>query len=331
MNQLFGRFGALFDNFNRLIFRQRRLAYVTQTYNNAVSLLPYVALAGAYFAHRMEFGQFIQAAGAFGTVKGSFSIVVSTLEGLTNYAAVVNRLATFQKHCEAAAAPSADSERIETREVDRLAVKSMTLSTPDGQQTLVRDLSFEVSNGQGLLLRGTSGSGKTSILRALAGLWDSGRGQIERPNLMKALFLPQKPYLILGTLRDQLCYPHACRAHEEDLRRVLAQVNLADLPERHGGFDVEVDWAAILSPGEQQRLAFARLLINRPNYAFLDEATAALDRANQERLYRLLRATGVTYISVSHNPDLVSYHDEILELIGDGSWKMSVSAESAAS
>jgi putative ATP-binding cassette transporter len=331
MNQLFGRFGALFDNFNRLIFRQRRLAYVTQTYNNAVSLLPYVALAGAYFAHRMEFGQFIQAAGAFGTVKGSFSIVVSTLEGLTNYAAVVNRLATFQKHCEAAAAPSADSKRIETHEVDRLALKSMTLSTPDNRQTLVRDLSFEVGQGQGLLVRGPSGSGKTSVLRALAGLWDSGRGQIERPDLMEALFLPQKPYLILGTLRDQLCYPHAGRAREEDLRRVLAQVNLADLPERHGGFDVELDWAAILSPGEQQRLAFARLLINRPKYAFLDEATAALDRANQERLYRLLRATGVTFISVSHNPDLVSYHDEILELIGDGSWKMSASAESAAS
>jgi vitamin B12/bleomycin/antimicrobial peptide transport system ATP-binding/permease protein len=323
MSHLFGRFGALFNNFNRLIFRQRRLAYVTQTYDNAVSLLPYLALAGQYFAHRMEFGQFIQAASAFSTVKGSFSVVVSSLEGLTNYASVVNRLATFQSHCEAAAAPVSEGERIETREVERLAVISMTLSTPDRRQILVRDLTFEVAPGNGMLVRGPSGSGKTSILRVLAGLWYSGRGQIERPNLMETLFLPQKPYLILGTLRDQLCYPRAGRVGDDKLIRALAEVNLAALPERHGGFDVELDWASILSPGEQQRLAFARLLINRPRYAFLDEATAALDRANQARLYRLLRTTGVTFISVSHDSELVQYHDEILELIGDGSWKIS--------
>jgi vitamin B12/bleomycin/antimicrobial peptide transport system ATP-binding/permease protein len=330
MNHLVGRFGALFNNFNRLIFRQRRLAYVTETYHNAVSLLPYVALAGAYFAHRIEFGQFTQAAGAFATVRSSFSIVVSTLEGLTSYAAVVNRLATFQTHCEAAVAPRVGIERIESHEVDHLAVQSMTLSTPDSREVLVRDLSFEVPKGQGLLLRGPSGTGKTSILRAIAGLWDSGRGKIERPDLTEALFLPQKPYLILGTLRDQLCYPRAERVSDDELRRALAQVNLDDLPERHGGLDLERDWASILSPGEQQRLSFARLLINRPKYAFLDEATAALDRTNQERLYRLLRATGITFISVSHDPRLVSQHEQILELLGDANWKMISPTESAA-
>ena len=174
-----------------------------------------------------------------------------------------------------------------------------------------------------MLVRGPSGSGKTSILRAIAGLWDTGHGRIDRPNLMETLFLPQKPYLILGTLRDQLCYPRAGHVDDEGLTKALAEVNLADLPERHGGFDLELDWASILSPGEQQRLAFARLLINRPRYVFLDEGTAALDRDNQERLYRLLRATGVTFISVSHDPDLVRYHDEILELSGDTSWKIS--------
>ena len=325
MSHLFGRFGALFNNFNRLIFGQRRLAYVTETYNNAVSLLPYLALAGLYFAHRMEFGQFMQAAAAFGTVKSSFSVIVSSLEGLTNYVSVINRLATFQTHCEAAAAPAVEDERIETREVERLAVKSMTLSTPDHRLTLVRDLTFEVPEGDGMLVRGPSGSGKTSILRAIAGLWYTGRGEIERPSLMETLFLPQRPYLILGTLRDQLCYPRAGRVDDDDLNKALAEVNLADLPRRHRGFDLELDWASILSPGEQQRLAFARLLINRPRYAFLDEATAALDRANQERLYRLLRTMGITFISVSHDPELVRYHDEVLELIGDASWKISAS------
>jgi len=328
-DRLFSRFAALFRNYNLLISRQRRLAYVTQTYGNAISLLPYLVLAGAYFAHRMELGQFFQAVGAFGTVQGSFSIVVTTLQGLTGYAAVVNRLETFREQCEAAAAPREDGERIETREGEPLAIESMTLRTPDNRQTLVRDLSFEVGHGRGLMIRGASGSGKTSILRALAGLWDSGRGRIERPELAQALFLPQKPYLILGTLRDQLCYPRAAGTSEDDLRRALAQVSLADLPERSGGFDVERDWAGELSPGEQQRLAFARLLINRPRYAFLDEATAALDRANQERLYRLLRGMGITFISVSHDPELIGYHDQVLELSGDANWNLSAAAGSA--
>ena len=330
MNHLLGRFAALFNNYNRLIYRQRRLAYVTRTYDNAVSLLPYVALAGAYFAHRMEFGQFLQAAGAFGTVKDSFSVVVSSLEELTDYAAVVNRLATFQEQCEAVSAPRLDRERIQTRKSDRITVDAMTLRTPDGRATLVRDLSFDVAPGQGLLLRGPSGTGKTSILRALAGLWDNGKGRIERPELTNALFLPQKPYLILGTLRDQLCYPRATGVSDDDLTRALNEVNLADLPKRSGGLDVELDWASMLSPGEQQRLAFARLLINHPQYVFLDEATSALDRTNQERLYRLLCAMKITFVSVSHSLEIVDYHDQILELTGDAHWILGGSSESAA-
>jgi putative ATP-binding cassette transporter len=322
LNHLLGRFAAVFDNFNRLLFRQRRLAYVTQTYNSVVTFLPYIALAGAYFAHRMEFGQFIQASAAFNTVKDSFSVVVQALQGLTNYASVVNRLATFQEHCEAATAPKLEGEHIELHLGEHLAVHDMTLRTPDGRDTLVRDLSFDVREGEGLLLRGPSGSGKTSILRALAGLWDNGTGTIERPDLAETLFLPQKPYLILGTLRDQLCYPRATELDDNDLQRALKEVNLADLPARSGGLDLELDWASMLSPGEQQRLAFARILVNHPRYVFLDEATAALDIANQERLYHILRSMKLTFISVSHSPLLVGYHDRILELTGGAHWKL---------
>jgi vitamin B12/bleomycin/antimicrobial peptide transport system ATP-binding/permease protein len=326
VDHLFTRFAALFRNYNLLIGWQRRLAYVTKTYDKAISLLPYLVLGGAYFAHRIELGQFVQAGAAFRTVQGSLSIIVVTLQDLTGYAAVVNRLATFHEQCEAAAAPREDRERIETREGPSVAVESMTLRTPDQRQTLVRNLSFEVGHEQGLLIRGASGTGKTSIFRALAGLWDSGRGRIERPEPAEMLFLPQTPYLILGTLRDQLCYPRAPGASEDDLRRALADVNLADLPERVGGFDLERDWSSILSPGEQQRLAFARLLINRPRYAFLDEATAALDRANQQRLYGMLRAMKITFVSISHDPELAGYHEQLLELSGDANWNLGATA-----
>jgi putative ATP-binding cassette transporter len=326
--QLFARFASVFRNYNLLILWQRRLAYVTSTYGNAITLLPYLALASAYFAHKIEMGQFFQAAGAFGTVKDSLSVIVDFLQGFTGYAAVANRLATFSEECEAVAIAPTGGERIETVEADRLALDSVTLRTPDERQTLMRDLSFEVERGRGLLLRGPSGAGKTSILRAIAGLWDSGRGRIERPELSQMMFLPQKPYMVLGTLRDQLCYPRAAVSDDDELRRVLTAVNLGDLAQRAGGFDIESDWTDMLSPGEQQRLSFARLMLNRPRYALLDEATGALDRANEAGLYQLLRSMKITFISVSHNESVAEYHQQFIELERDGSWKQSAARDS---
>ncbi len=321
---LVDRFAALFRNFNLLILWQRRLAYVTSTYNNAITLLPFLVLASAYFAHKVQMGQFFQAATAFGTIQGSLSVIVNVLQDFTGYGAVVNRLATFREECEIVATASTAErrrgERIEMVEADRLALDSVTIRTPDEKQTLMRDLSFEVAHGQGLLLRGPSGAGKTSILRAIAGLWDSGSGRIERPELSQMMFLPQKPYIVLGTLRDQLSYPRAAIIDDDEIQRVLGEVNLAGLAERAGGFDVERDWSDMLSPGEQQRLSFARLILNRPRYALLDEATAALDLANEARLYHLLGSMGITFISVSHSASVAEYHQQIIELHGDGSW-----------
>ena len=164
---------------------------------------------------------------------------------------------------------------------------------------------------------------KSSLLRAIAGLWTNGQGSIARPDTQEMLFLPQKPYMLLGSLRDQLLYPKRRRdLTDEDLIRVLAQVNLGDLPERVGGFDVEKDWASTLSLGEQQRLAFARILITQPRYAILDEATSALDVANEKLLYLQLQHLNTTYISVGHRPTLLAYHDLVLELQGNCAWQL---------
>lgn len=206
---------------------------------------------------------------------------------------------------------------------DRLEIANLTLFTPNYQQMLVKDLSVELFPGEGLLIRGPSGCGKSSLLRAIATLWNSGSGTLYRPEPEQMLFLPQRPYMILGTLRDQMRYPHLEGQIEDDkLHHILEQVNLPDLDHRFGGLDAQQDWASVLSLGEQQRLTFARLLLNQPQYAILDEATSALDLANEAALYSQLQATQTTFLSVGHRETLVGYHQRILDLSVDHTWQL---------
>ena len=172
------------------------------------------------------------------------------------------------------------------------------------------------------LFYGLNGSGKSSLLRAIAGLWRSGSGTIYRPREDDILFLPQQPYLLLGTLRSQLLYPNHDRSvSDEELLDLLERVNLPDLAARFGGLDVEMDWHKVLSVGEQQRLGFARLLLTRPLFAILDEATSALDSTNEASLYRQLAETRTTLISVGHRSTILKYHKQVLELTGESEWQ----------
>ena len=320
--QLLGRFAKLFDNFNLLIKWQRHLGLVTSAYSGPVDLLPWFLLAGAYFAGKVELGQLSQAAVAFGSLKGAVSVIVDQFSGIANYATVVNRLAEYEEQCEVAAAQVGDGAEIGTESGAALELDRLTLATPEHDRTLVRDLSLAASANDRLLVQGESGTGKTSLLRAIAGLWKTGSGKIVRPGLEQMMFLPQRPYLVLGTLRDQLRYPRAIAATDEEILQALEQANLANLPTRAGGLDAERHWADFLSPGEQQRLAFARLLLHRPAFAFLDEATSALDTTNEEKLYARLAEMEIVAVSVGHRPSLRKYHDRVLELTGDSSWQI---------
>lgn len=315
------RFDCVVENFNSLILWQRNLSFVTSGYQYLIQLLPYVVVAQIFFAGRIAFGVVSQGAMAFMQVLNAISIVITRFEDLTKFTAAINRLQGFYSALQSGQDLIAGKTCIETVRDDRLALENLTVQTPNYTRTLVRDLSVALQPGQGLVIVGPSGTGKSSVLRTIAGLWRAGSGKIFRPDRSEMLFLPQLPYMVLGTLRDQLLYPKTDTDIGEDrLREILKQVNLADLPEKVGGFDTELDWADVLSLGEQQRLAFARLILVNPRYAVLDEATSALDLQNEARLYEHLRKTTSIFVSVGHRASLVPYHDQVLEIRGDESW-----------
>ena len=323
-SQIWRRFTEAFNNFNLLIGWQRNLGFFTTEYNYLIVIIPSLVIAPLYFTGKVQFGVIGQADLAFTQVLGALSLVVSQFQDLSAFIAQINRLGTFREVLEI---PTPSNQMratsINTTVDSRLALEHVTLLTPDYQRTLVKDLSFTVQPGAGLLILGPSGSGKSSLLRAIAGLRNAGTGLIIRPELKEMLFLPQRPYMILGSLRSQLLYPKtSSEIPDEKLYRMLEIVNLKDLPVRVGGLDVELDWANVLSLGEQQRLAFARLLLVHPRYAILDEATSALDIENEEQLYQQVQATSTVFISVGHRTSLLKYHQQILQLNGDSSWQL---------
>ena len=323
-SQVQRRFMRVFDNFLQLIRWSLGLNSFTYFYSFITLVLPSLIVAPRVLSGEMEVGRVIQAQGAFASVLAALTVFVNNLEYLSGFAASVKRLDTFS----ATLAPEqvalqAAGNHIMNREGDDLRFDGFTLQTPDHARTLIKALNVRVAPGEGLLISGESGSGKSSLLRAVAGLWQSGSGIIERPKPEDMLFLPQRAYMILGNLRQQLIYPNLARdVSEQELREVLDRVNLRDLVTRCNGFEAEMDFDKVLSEGERQRLAFARILLNRPKYALLDEATSALDRENEAALYSLLASLPITLVSVSHHQSLLKYHAQVLELTGGGAWRV---------
>jgi vitamin B12/bleomycin/antimicrobial peptide transport system ATP-binding/permease protein len=336
--QIKGRFVEVFDNLKRLIFWELNLNILTNAYEFIPFVLPAIVVAPGIFAGELEIGKVTEAQGAFIRVFFSLNLIVARFQSLTNFGAGVERLYTFLESLESTglfSPKSADDQEIDPKETgviqpkiitetaDRLALEKITLQTPNGQRTLVADLSINLTTGEGLLVRGPSGCGKSSLLRSIVGLWDTGSGKILRPPLAQMLFLPQRPYMVLGTLRNQLLYPQVdMQVEDEQLRQILLQVNLPDLEQRSGGLNAEQNWGEVLSLGEQQRLIFARLLLNKPSYAILDEATSALDPQNEQHLYQQLQASGMTFLSVGHRESLSDYHQSILDLTATQTWSL---------
>ena len=266
LKQVQRRFGKAFDNFNRLIRNQLALNLFQHAYSLLTLVIPSAIIASRVLSGELEVGRAVQAAGSFAAVLSAISLIVENFEGLSRFAAGVDRLDTLAKVLpEQSGSQAQGKSTIESVDGADITLASVTLHTPNYDRILVKDLSVTVKPGEGLMIVGESGSGKSSLLRAIAGLWRSGTGTIYRPPEDEILFLPQQPYMLLGTLRSQLLYPnHGPSVSDAELMDLLQRVNLPDLAARFGGLDVEMDWHKVLSVGEQQRLAFARLLLTKP-------------------------------------------------------------------
>ena len=316
------RFAAVFQNYTRLLKRTLGLNLFQYLFSFLTYALPSVIIARRILSGELEVGRAVQAGGAFAAMLGALTVFVDNFETLSAFAAGIERLHSFKRVLDAEnKAPDPALSWIERIENESLELADVTLQTPNHERTLISGVSLKVEEGKGLVIVGASGGGKSSLLRAVAGLWRAGSGTIRYPDLDHMLFLPQRPYMILGSLRSQLLYPRLDRAvMEDELSAALRAVNLPDLASRCGGFETEVDFAKVLSGGEAQRLAVARVLLSKPRYAVLDEATSALDGQNEAHLYEALTALGITLVSVTHHPGLLKYHQRVLELTGDGGW-----------
>lgn len=404
---LLERFKKAFENLSELLISSRNLEFFTNGYRYLIQILPAAVVAPMYFSGKIEFGVINQSVSAFNHILSDFSLIVYQFQAISAFSAVIDRLGEFDdildgsqstnnfisdgsseieilcSHTKAqvslgsnGSVPSVDDHKL-------LEIKNLTLQTPRSRNILIKDLSLEITDRNHLLVMGPSGSGKTSFLRALAGLWTTGDGNItfymtdagcyqspiasdvsspisqnglardqyrnfSNKRARGVFFLPQRPYMVLGTLRQQLLYPTWTKEElipsainpqnadslpffsaasnpedgpdmpekptVDDLLEVLEVVHLGDILSRFDGLDSMHEWSSVLSLGEQQRLAFARLLLAKPKLVLLDESTSALDEANEAHLYSQIKAAGITYISIGHRSTLYKYHNKVLRI-----------------
>jgi putative ATP-binding cassette transporter len=306
------RFAAVIGNWWGIMQRTKMLNALVSGYDQVASVFPFIVAAPRFFSGQIPLGGLTQTAGAFGRVQDALSWFISRYPDLAQWHAIVERLATFHRAVVAArAAFGTGLERAEGPD-GTVQLRDATIELPNGDK-LLADANLVLQRGHSVVITGRSGAGKSTLFRVLAGIWPFGHGYVQRP-IERCLFLPQRPYIPLGSLRHVIAYPDSPDNHShDDMARALEDVGLAQLVTR---LNDDENWPQQLSGGEQQRVALARALLTKPDWLFLDEATASLDPTAEAELYRILKARlpNTTLVSIAHRPSVAALHDRRLVL-----------------
>jgi putative ATP-binding cassette transporter len=314
--QSFGqRFVHVFDNFWKIMRYQKRLTWFTSFYSQVAVIFPIVVAAPRYFAKEIQLGGLMQIASAFGKVQDALSFFVDAYAELAEWRAVVDRLTGFVDDMESSEIVRSNEKLIinSSNAGNALVFTNLQINLPDGRN-LLQEFYLRLNQGDTMLVVGASGAGKSTLLRTLAGICPYAEGNIDLPYNYTALFVPQKPYLPLGTLREVLLYPQQSGVSDEKIKRIL---ELCRLEKLYRKLDHIEDWSRVFSLGEQQKIAFARIFLKEPDWLFLDEAT-------EKRMYDLLyeRLPKTTIVSVGHRSTLNIFHTKKLTINGDGTWSL---------
>ena len=306
------RFTLLLDNFWRIVTKQKQLVWLNSGYSQIAIIFPFVAAMNRYLAKEFTLGGLMQVASAFGRVQDSLSYFVDMYTSLASWQAVVMRLTYFGRHMQEV---SSEAERFNLERfvaAGEVRAENMQVDLPDGTP-LLKNIDITLEPGQNVLIKGVSGSGKSTLLRAIAGIWPYVQGKIALPEQDKLMFIPQKPYLPLGSLREALLYPGNKPLSDEALINLMEECQIGYLKDK---LDIVADWSHVLSVGEQQRLAFVRAHIQQPLWLFLDEATSALDEETEAKMYTLVGEClpATTIVSIGHRSTLNKYHKLCLQL-----------------
>jgi putative ATP-binding cassette transporter len=318
--RLWDRFNDVVDNWYGIMSRTKRLTAFTASYSQAAVIFPYILVAPAYFAGKIQLGGVAQTASAFGSVQRALSVFVTIYRSLADWRAVLARLDGFEMSIQSAqhlATGAASIQSVAAKEDDAIDLRELLVRLPNGTP-LVSAKAVQLRAGERTLVTGPSGSGKSTLFRAIAGIWPFGDGAIAIPPNATLMMLPQRPYFPIASLHAAIAYPGEASDFSADrIQEILVSIGLPQLADR---IEEEAHWNRILSLGEQQRLGLARALLHAPNYLFLDEATASLDEPSEAALYRLLLETlpATTVVSIGHRSTLEAFHERKVTLVRDG-------------
>jgi len=320
-HNLLNRFHMVVTNFRQLMLRQKKLTWFTSGYGQIAIIFPLIVAAPRYFSKEIPLGGLIQTSSAFGRVQDALSFFVESYSLFAEWQAVIQRLIGFENSIKMAKSISEEvSIQVNHSDKSSIDVSQLSINLPNGE-LLLKNLNLTISQGDSLLMIGPSGCGKSTLMRTLAGIWPFGQGSITIPNGQSLLFLPQKSYLPLGTLRDCMLYPYKLGFKADDyIRSIMKLCKLGELVDKLDNIE---DWSHILSLGEQQKIAFVRAILQEPNWLFLDEATSAIDEYTERELYKLVgELKNTAIISVGHRSTLVDYHKRKLVIDVAGNWRL---------